>query len=38
MPEGVNPEQASATPRDGVPEISVPMQQTRQQGRQRDIR
>jgi HSP20 family molecular chaperone IbpA/ribosome-associated toxin RatA of RatAB toxin-antitoxin module len=38
LPDGINPEQASASMRDGVLEVVVPVQQTRQQGRQLDIR
>jgi HSP20 family protein len=38
LPEGINPEQASASMRDGVLEVTIPVQQTRQQGRQLDIR
>jgi HSP20 family molecular chaperone IbpA/uncharacterized protein YndB with AHSA1/START domain len=38
MPDGVNPEQAAASLRDGVLEISIPVQQTARQGRQLDVR
>jgi HSP20 family molecular chaperone IbpA len=38
LPDGINPEQASASMRDGVLEVLVPVQQTRQQGRHLNIR
>jgi HSP20 family molecular chaperone IbpA len=38
LPDGINPEQASASMRDGVLEVTVPVQQTKHQGRQLDIR
>ncbi|MEN3292044.1 MAG: hypothetical protein V7642_1297 [Burkholderiales bacterium] len=38
LPDGINPEQASASMRDGVLEVMVPVQQTKHQGRQLDIR
>jgi HSP20 family molecular chaperone IbpA len=38
LPEGINPEQASASMRDGVLEVTIPVQQTTQQGRRLDIR
>jgi HSP20 family protein len=38
LPEGINPEQASASMRDGVLEVTMPVQQTQQQGRHLDIR
>jgi HSP20 family molecular chaperone IbpA/ribosome-associated toxin RatA of RatAB toxin-antitoxin module len=38
LPEGINPEQASASMRDGVLEVTIPVQQTKQQGRHLDIR
>jgi HSP20 family molecular chaperone IbpA/ribosome-associated toxin RatA of RatAB toxin-antitoxin module len=39
LPEGINPEQASASMRDGVLEVTVPVQQQmKQQGRHLDIR
>jgi HSP20 family protein len=38
LPEGVNPEQATASMHDGILEVTVPVQQMRQQGRHLDIR
>jgi HSP20 family molecular chaperone IbpA/ribosome-associated toxin RatA of RatAB toxin-antitoxin module len=38
LPEGASPEQASASMRDGVLEITMPVRQVKQQGRQLDIR
>lgn len=38
LPEGINSDQASASMRDGVLEVTVPVQQAKQQGRQLEIR
>jgi HSP20 family molecular chaperone IbpA len=37
LPEGINPEQAAASMRDGVLEVTVPLRQTSQKGRHLDI-